>query len=258
MLKKELIKLGLSEKESSVYMSAIQMGPSPVQKISQKAKVNRATTYVIIENLMQMGLMSTYDEGKKTYFVAEKPDQLVNFFKSKEKELHNKIGQIKNILPELNILYNDYSDRPKVKYFEGIEGLKAVQSDFAESLTKEEKMYIFLPYDEFEESVLKERLDKVRKRRIKKKIQVKVIYTSRGGRQENYENVGKGELQEHLFVEHKDYPFQGGMNIYGNKIFMIDYLGKLGGVVIENKTLAHLMKCVFEMIWEAKKGKAKK
>jgi len=253
MLKKELIKLGLSEKEASVYMSAIQIGPSPVQKISQKAKVNRATTYVIIDGLMQMGMMSTYDEGKKTYYVAEKPDQLVNFFKSKEQELRKKIGHIKDILPELNILYNDYSDRPKVKYFEGIEGLKAVQSDFAESLTKEEEMYIFLPYDEFESSVLRDRLDKVRKKRINKKIKVKVIYTSREGRQTEYENVGKQELQEHLFVDHKDYPFQGGMNIYGNKIFMIDYLGKLGGVVIENKTLAHLLKSIFEMIWEAKK-----
>ena len=255
MLKKELIKLGLSEKEASVYMSAIQIGPSPVQKISQKSKVNRATTYVIIESLMQMGLMSTYDEGKKTFYVAEKPDQLVDYFKGKEKELHNKISHIKDILPELKILYNDYSDRPKVKYFEGIEGLKAVQNDFANSLTKEEEMYIFLPYDEFEASVLKERLEKVRKKRIKKKIKVKVIYTSREGRQMQYENVGKEELQEHLFVEHKDYPFKGGMNIYSNKIFMIDYLGKLGGVVIENKTLANLLKCVFEMIWDQKKVK---
>jgi len=258
MLKKELIKAGLSEKEASVYMSAIQLGPSPVQKISQKSKVNRATTYVIIENLMQMGLMSTYDEGKKTYYAAEKPDQLINFFKSKEQEVHNKIGHIKEILPELSMLYNDYSDRPRVKYFEGIEGLKAVQSDFADSLNKEDQMYIFLPYDEFQASVLKERLAKVRKKRIKKKIRVKVIYTSRVGKQLEYESVGKQELQEHLFVKYEDYPFQGGMNIYGNKIFMIDYLGKLGGVVVENKTLAHLMKCIFEMIWEAKKGKIRK
>lgn len=252
MLEKELIKLGLSEKEASVYMAAIQLGPSPVQKISQKAKVNRATTYVIIDSLMQMGLMSTYDEGKKTFYVAEKPNHLVEFFSNKEQELHEKVDRLKDILPQLQMLYNDYSDKPKVKYYEGIEGLKTVQSDFAENLEKEDVMYIFLPYDEFESSVLKKRLEHIRKKRVRKKIKVRVIYTSRFGRQKEYERQGKEKLQEHVFVEHEDYPFQGGMNIYGNKIFMIDYLGRLGGVVIENKTLAHLLKSMFNMIWDEK------
>ncbi|MEA1925643.1 MAG: helix-turn-helix domain-containing protein [Patescibacteria group bacterium] len=257
VLVKELIKLGLSEKEASVYIAAIQIGSSPVQKISQKAKVNRATTYVIIDSLTQMGLMSTYDEGAKTYYVAQKPDQLINFFTNKESELHEKIKRLEDVLPELNMLYRNHSDRPRVKYYEGLEGLKAVQSDFADSLEKEDVMYIFLPYDEFERSVLKKRLNRIRQKRVRKKIRVKVIYTSRFGRQKEYESDGKKRLQEHLFVDRKKYPFQGGMNIYGNKIFMIDYLGRLGGVVIENKILAHLLKCIFEMIWSRKKSERK-
>lgn len=257
MLEKELTKLGLSEKEASVYMAATQLGPSPVQKISQKAKVNRATTYVIIDSLMQMGVMSTYDEGKKTFYVAEKPDHLVDYFTNKEQELSEKIDNLKDILPELRMLHNDYSDKPKVKYYEGFEGLKSVQNYFAESLKHGDTVYVFLPYDEFESSILRKRLASVRKKRVKKNIKLKVIYTSRKGRQEEYESRGKEELKEYIFVDHKDYPFQGGMNIYGNKIFMIDYLGRLGGVVIENKTLAHLLRCIFEMIWNKDKFEQK-
>lgn len=251
-LEKELVKLGLSEKESMVYLASIQLGSSPVQKISQKSKVNRATTYVIIESLMEMGLMSKYDEGKKTFFVAEKPDRLISFFETKEKDLHDKLSRIKEMVPQLDTLYNDLFDKPKVKYYEGVEGLKSVQSDFADSLDKKDEMYIFLPYDDFEQSVLKKKLDIVRRRRVKKGIKVKIIYTSREGRREEYESMGRREGQEHFFVEYKDYPFKGGMNIYGNKIFMIDYRGKLGGIVIENKTLAGLMKNVFKMIWDRK------
>lgn len=251
-LEKELVKLGLSEKEAKVYLASIQIGPSPVQKISQKSKVNRATTYVIIESLMEMGLMSTYEEGKKTFFVAEKPKRLVSFFETKEKELHNKLSKIKDVVPQLDTLYNDLSDKPKVKYYEGVEGLKSVQSDFADSLDIKDEMYIFLPFDDFEQSVLKKKLDAVRRRRIKKGIKVKIIYTSKEGRREEYESTGKREGQEHHFVEHKNYPFKGGMNIYGNKVFMIDYRGKLGGIVIENKTLANLMKTIFKIIWDKK------
>ena len=117
----ELIDLGLSEKEAAVYLASIQLGPSPVQKISNKSRVNRATTYVIIESLMEMGLMSKYDEGKKTFFVAEKPERLVNYFEEKGRDLKDKIFKINQIVPELNSLYNDLSDKPKVKYYEGVE-----------------------------------------------------------------------------------------------------------------------------------------
>ena len=252
-LDKELERLGLSEKEAMVYLASIQLGPSPVQKISQKAKVNRATTYVIIESLMEMGLMSKYDEGKKTFFAPEKPERLVEYFKSRRRDIDGRLSRIKEMVPELDSLYNDLSDKPKVKYYEGVEGLKSVQNDFVDSMKEKDVIYTFLPYDESEKSVLKQRLKSVRRKRIAKKTKVKVIYTSKFGRQLEYEKDRKKELQEHLFVDHKDYPFKGGMNIYGNKIFMIDYLGKLGGIVIENKTLANLMKCLFEMIWNSNK-----
>ena len=251
----ELINLGLSEKEAAVYLAAIRIGSSPVQRISQKAEVNRATTYVIIENLMQMGLMSTYDEGKKTFYAAEKPEHLVGYFNNKEQGLREKINSLKEILTELNMLYNDYSDKPKVKFFEGVEGLKAVQNDFYESLREEDVIYTFFPYDEFEKSVLNRKLKKVKKGRLAKKINVKVIYTSGTGRKEEYEKAGKIEMRETMYIDWKKYPFKGGMNIYGNKIFMIDYQGNLGGIVIENKTLAEMLRQMFLLTWHSNKEK---
>jgi len=75
-LLRELEKLGLSDKEAAVYLASLELGPSPVQVISRKAEVNRATTYVMIEVLLQKGLMSTFDKGKKTMYTAEKPERL--------------------------------------------------------------------------------------------------------------------------------------------------------------------------------------
>lgn len=250
MLKKELEKLGLSEKEASVYLAAIQTGPSSVQKISQKSKVNRATAYVIIESLTEMGMMSTYDEGKKTFYVAEKPQRLIEHFSQKEKNLHAKIEKLKGIVPELNLLYNDYSDKPKIRYFEGIEGLMAVQDDFTSNLSKDDVLYIFLPLDDFANSALKGRFKGKSKERIVKGVKTKALYTSRNGRNLEYEIKNKRDQKEYKFIDYKENPFNGGMNIYGNKIFIIDYLGKLGGVVIENKTMADMMKTIFKKIWD--------
>ena len=68
---KELQDLGLSEKEARVYL-----GQTTADKLAKHAKVNRSTTYVQLESLMKVGLMSTHEERKKTVFAPESPELL--------------------------------------------------------------------------------------------------------------------------------------------------------------------------------------
>jgi sugar-specific transcriptional regulator TrmB len=251
MLKEELQKFGLTDKEAKVYLAALELGPAPVQKIAFKSKVNRATTYVVIESLTEMGLMSTFDQGKKTYFVAERPERLLSFLKSQEIALHDKIKALKAQMPELLSIFNATTDKPKVKYYEGVEGLKTVQNDFIESSKEGDEIFIFLPYDEYMKMEPLLSMEKYREKRIPKKISSKIIYTSRKGRQSDYEKKGNSLMIETKYIEYDKYPFSGGMNIYGNKIFYIDYTGKPGGVVVENQTLAEMQKAMFNLAWEA-------
>jgi len=253
MLEKDITKLGLSDKEAKIYLASLELGPSPVQIISQKSKVNRATTYVIIDSLMEMGLMSTYDEGKKTYFVAEQPERLLDFLKNEKSVVEKKLELLQEKMPELKSLISNVSGKPKIKYFEGLEGLRAVQRDFIDSLREGEEIYIFLPMDDFSRTNLKESADNLVKEKVDKRIKTKIIYTSRNGRWKEYEKKEEIKSKEYLYIDYSKYPFNGGMNLYGNKIFMIDYLGKMGGIVIENKTLADMLKRFFELIWSCHK-----
>jgi HTH-type transcriptional regulator, sugar sensing transcriptional regulator len=251
-LKKEIMKLGLSEKEAGVYLSSLELGPSSVQAISKKAKVNRATVYVIIDSLMDMGLMSTFAQDKKTFFVAEKPERLLDFLKNQEKSVQERIDILKEKMSELKSISSFGEKRPKVKYFEGIEGLRAVQMDFIETLDDGGNIYTFLPLDEYLKANFKNKVSDIVDRRSKKHIKMKIIYTSRNGEQRDY--VAKEEkkgVKTYAYVDQKKYPFSGGVNIYGSKIFMIDYLGKMGGIVIENETLAKTLASVFHLTWDS-------
>ena len=73
---KELQEIGLSEKESRVYLASLELGPATAERLSTQAKVNRSTTYVQLESLMKSGLVTTYEEGKKTFFSPESPELL--------------------------------------------------------------------------------------------------------------------------------------------------------------------------------------
>ena len=67
MLKEQLEKIGLAEKEAKVFLASLELGSSAAQKIAKKAEINRATTYVIIEKLMKKGLMSSVEKGKRLF-----------------------------------------------------------------------------------------------------------------------------------------------------------------------------------------------
>ncbi|MBI3255718.1 MAG: hypothetical protein HYZ63_01990 [Candidatus Andersenbacteria bacterium] len=134
----ELKHLGLKDKEASVYLAALQLGPSSVQVIARKAKVVRATTYVILEDLQKKGLMTNYKEGKKTLFSAEPPLQLNRLLEKQAEEITEKKRDFAQVLPELQMLTKAAGGKPSVHYFEGKEGLRVIRQEIIS--TRSEKL----------------------------------------------------------------------------------------------------------------------
>ena len=57
-LQSVLVRVGLSENEARVYLSAASLGPSTVQKITGAAGVKRTTGYSVLESLKSRGFRS--------------------------------------------------------------------------------------------------------------------------------------------------------------------------------------------------------
>src|SRR6266699_2317106 len=91
--------LGLSNKEARVYLASLALGPSPVQKIADDSGIKRVTTYVILESLVGLGLVSQTSKGKKTYFIAEDPINLERLLDKREQEIQDQKHNFSQILP---------------------------------------------------------------------------------------------------------------------------------------------------------------
>src|SRR3989338_3658806 len=102
----QLISIGLSDNEAKVYMAILDLGQATVLEISAKAGVNRPTTYVQIESLKKMGLVSSQTKGKKQIFIAESPDQLEFVIEQEKKTVEQKKEELAKILPELINIFN--------------------------------------------------------------------------------------------------------------------------------------------------------
>ena len=58
--------LGLSDKEIRVYISLLELGDSPVNKITERSELIRVTVYPILKSLIEKGFVSKYYMERKS------------------------------------------------------------------------------------------------------------------------------------------------------------------------------------------------
>ncbi len=237
---------GLSEKEISVYLALIELGPSSVRDISAKSKVNRGTAYDILKSLMSTGIVSYYNKESKQYFIAEPPEKLLSAIDQKKEDLDEVRGHIEQSLPLIKTLFEKQGGKPTVKLYEGAKGIKLILEDVLEEVAKitDKTYYLYSSSTVKDRKNVYEGIPDFSKKRIAKKISVKIISLGEGGQLAGLD-------------ERKKMP-TGGKDV--KSTHEIIYAGKVAhlgldekenpvGVVIQNEAIYETQKLVFEFNW---------
>lgn len=245
MLKQVLTDIGFSSKEASVYISGLELGPQPASIIGKQAGINRSTTYVILTKLIKKGLMSSFIKNNIKYFNAMEPAQLLQYIKRTTEELDDAKQKIEDNMDQFQHLVNPYSERPKVQFFEGIEGIKTVYED---SLKEGAPIVGFESIDAMPEEIRKYIFRDYIPRRIEQKIPIKIIgVSSKAG--QSFKEKDTSSYRETKLVKTKLLNIE--INIYGNKVaFMAYHKAKYTGVIIENQPISDALKFAFQLAWE--------
>jgi len=239
-MKKVLIELGLTDTESRVYLSMLKLGPSSVQNIAKEAGISRTAAYEIIGALGDKGLASTFDKGKKKLFSAEDPEKLHGYFKGKMENMKSQISSLKDMVPELRMM--QAGERPKVKFFTGIEGVRTLFRDVASAKAGElfEMADVDKVYKTIDERILLEYRETVHH----KKVKVKMLHKGeiRNARPNTeYRQVRDGQ------------DFEGLIWLYSNRVAFMNFVGDVEVVLIENDIFSNTMKQMFLAAWESGK-----
>ena len=251
VFEKELKKLGLKDKEAAVYVACLQLGPSPVQQIARKAKVVRATTYVVLEALENQGLVTHYKEEKRTLYSAEPPRQLTRLLEKEREVIDEKQHDLELMLPELQILMKAAGDRPSVRYFSGIDGLRAIRREMVMYSEAGDVWYSFTPTDHLEAVFGKGGELTYTEQRVAKGIRAKTLFATKSmSLKEDLLSV-RDNLVERRFLPARYYRSASGMTIYRDRVAIGVFVGKVGGVIIESQLIADMMRSLFEMAWQS-------
>lgn len=241
--KNQLTNLGFSDKEAGVYLALLELGPSTTTEISRKAGINRTTGYDILESLSSDGLVNPIGETKIQKFVAENPDKVIVFLENKIKKGEERLKNAYNLLPELFSIYN-IEEKPKVRYYEGVEKIKEV---FEDTLTAKVEIIGYAVGTDAFNAVGEEYLRDYFRRRVAKNIRVRVIAPDDPDTLKVIAH-DKEEMRESLVVPRDKFYFTTETNIYNNKVLIMSWKEKFA-VLIESKEIADAQKKVFELAW---------
>jgi sugar-specific transcriptional regulator TrmB len=240
MVIQKLIDCGLEEKEAKVYAAVLELGEATIAQITAKSAVKRSTVYEMLESLKKMGLVSQTQRKKRPIFLAENPQKLIERLEERKKKLEQS-------MPELLSVMNLLDKKPKIRYFEGLSGVKEVFEDTLryndqEILTWFPYPYINLGEDYFWRHYLPER--------VKKTIWARAIVPDNEENRKFAQQMKDKAITKTRFVADKAFSgFDLEIKIYGkSKVGIISYQEDLG-IIIESKKIYDGLKAIFETMW---------
>ncbi|MBI5622129.1 helix-turn-helix domain-containing protein [Candidatus Falkowbacteria bacterium] len=231
--------LGLTKSKADVYLAALAVGSGSAQEIANRAGLPRTTTHEILQTLVGMSLIGFVTKGRTRIYSAEPPEKLKILLKEKE-------ARLEKALPELSALFNTSGIRPRVRFYEGEDGIKTV---FEDTLTVSNKLLrSILSMKDLYEMPGKDYVNAYTRRRIAAGIKLRVV-RSEGKEVEKVWPASTRDSRD-LHYAPDDMFFPMTVYIYDNKLGLISSKKENFGMIIESPDLYQTMKNMFEVMWQ--------
>ncbi len=247
MLEKFLQEIGLSEKESVVYLHLLKVDSDSIINIAKATGVNRTTVYPILEQLLKKEFVEEVKENEKSKYRAFPPDRIESYLQEQKIKIEEHSRIANDVIPQLKGLMREGGQRPIIEYFEGRDAIAKASKNYYESTDEGGEVYMIYPRDEIENFFSAKELTTARDIRIAKKVSARSIYTYTKG---HYLPDSKDNTANRFKVDEKEYPISSDISVYSDRI-RIHVLGKkLGTIYIKDKNTAETLKTLFKLAFK--------
>ncbi len=252
-------KIGLSDKESLVYTTLLRLGGGAFpSKIAEKSGLKRSTVYKILLDMSIKGVINEIEKKNKLYYQVEKPQKLLRFAKDNVRIAEDQVEIAEKVLPELEGLFSLTQNKPKVTFFEGIDGVLEVYQDHVNVSEKYEmvawanagRLREFLPPKFFKEYVKAKEKIGITTRGIIPGTDLSLTFLDAV-----YKDIQKPIWPHMRFIDTKLFPYDAEITVYGKNKVSIAKVGEsnLIGVIIEDSIIHGMMRMIFELSWNGSK-----
>lgn len=239
-----MLQLGCNEKHIKFYNANLELGAATLVEITKKARLQRSTAYIVAAEMVAKGLVNEDHKAYKKLFTAAEPDLLLQKLEARQRQITRNTVALKEALPELRAAHQTTTTRPRVRTFEGKDGLVAVWKD----ILSEQQEILLWTNQETESHVFgRGTHEQFIAERVAKGIEIRVLAV-KNSEAETLRAHDDASLRKTKLLP-EDVYFTSETYIYGNKIAVLDIGRNIFGVITENEQVANSQRAVFEIVW---------
>ena len=228
--------LGLTEDEARTYLALLKIGGGNAIALAKEVEVKRTTIYPILKSLHEKGFASTYLSKTKKLYRAEKPDKVAGQF---EKRLES----FSSIIPELKTIEKQDISHVGLRFIETKQELERFYTGIL--IEYKGKSYDAIGSATAWEGINPEFFQKFRFDRADAKIKTRILLSA-----DSIEaSPDDAKLLREVRVLPKNHTFKSTMDIFDDKILIINPDQSALAVVIEVPSMVDIFKEMFEMLW---------
>lgn len=122
-IQKFLQTIGLTQKESSIYITLLELGPQAASVVAKRNNLSRPLTFFHLDKMTKKGFLNKEIRGKTQYFHPVNVQRLNLILERKKQYIDQKMIQLKQIEPLIESVQPSFSPPSKITHFEGLEGI---------------------------------------------------------------------------------------------------------------------------------------
>ncbi len=235
------MEIGLRETEAVIYLEALSLGPTTILTLAKHTQIKRTTIYSVVEELQKRGLMNIEMRGFKKLYVVESPAGI-------ERLLNQQREKLQRALPDLEALYNFTGDGSSLKYYEGLEAVKAVYEGLIRDIRPHEDYLILSDLKRWLEQDPDYFLDFLR-RRAKLNINIRMLAQDSAIARE-HQRIQR-TLNERIRILPKETQLTTNLVITPQRVVVHQIIPPIFAIVIENQSIIQMHKEQFEIMWRS-------
>lgn len=244
MLDHVFVGLGLTEKETRVYLALLGMGSAGLSDISEKSGLNRTSLYPLLRALLQKKFLTISVKGKRKLYTAEPPNSIKALLK-------DKLSLFEDSLPTLLTMAHASPVKPVITFREGFEGVKEA---FRDSLKCRDKVVLIFSSPDaltrHKHQALKAFWEKEYiPKRTKLGRSVNIIFPD-GEVARTYQKMNEKQSRVSRFIPLSHYPFECEIQIYDDTVAFISFCDREEfALQVKSGPIARTMRYIWQIVW---------
>lgn len=242
-----LQQIGLTELEARVYIYFLENGASKVTDVYKALGTDKSSTYRVVENLTNRGLLVGLSEEYGKQFVASDPKLLLNIAKQRQEELKVASNAINGYVDNLLRSRGDLYKRENITIYEGeqaysqlMEKRLEVKPELIREVANAGSLISNVPgYNQY--------MDEYVPRRIELGIPIRSIDTEED-RGRKYEGTDPKILKEVRYMPSQK--IQSLISTFGDYLSIYNEGGERKlGILIKDPMIAQTINVLFDVLW---------